>query len=101
MLYPVEVLNYSTRATGMSMYTFWANGIGLLITFAFPYSFDAIGWKTYMINSTFNVLTLVFVSLVWVETRGRSLEEIDVLLDGVKHADVPDIYDVMKGKAVV
>lgn len=35
MMYPVEVLNYSTRATGMGMYTFWANGIGLLITFAF------------------------------------------------------------------
>ncbi|KAF2715556.1 hexose transporter [Pleomassaria siparia CBS 279.74] len=43
MMYPVEVLNYSTRATGMGMYTFWANGIGLLITFAFPFSFEAIG----------------------------------------------------------
>lgn len=100
-MYPVEVLNYSTRAIGMAMYTFWANGMGLLITFAFPYSFDAIGWKTYMINATFNVLTLVYVSVYWVETSGKSLEEVDALMDGEKHADVPDVLDVLKGKAIV
>ncbi|KAI1626538.1 MFS sugar transporter-like protein [Exophiala viscosa] len=101
MLYPVEVLNYSTRATGMGMYMFWANGIGLLVTFAFPYSFEAIGWKTYMFNATFNALTILYIWYFWVETRGKTLEEIDVLIEGVKHADVPDLMDVIKGKAVV
>ncbi|EXJ80600.1 hypothetical protein A1O3_06883 [Capronia epimyces CBS 606.96] len=100
-MYPVEVLNYSTRATGMALYTFWANGMGLMITFAFPYSFDAIGWKTYMINASFNVLTLIYVSIYWVETSGRSLEEVDALMDGEKHADVPDVLDVLKGKVTV
>ncbi|EXJ81686.1 hypothetical protein A1O1_07751 [Capronia coronata CBS 617.96] len=100
-MYPVEVLNYSTRAMGMAMYTFWANGMGLMITFAFPYSFAAIGWKTYMINASFNVLTLIYVSIYWVETSGRSLEEVDALMDGEKHADVPDVLDVLKGKATV
>lgn len=101
VLYPVEVLNYSTRAFGMGMYIFWANGMGLMITFAFPFAFDAIGYKTYMINATFNVLASLFIIFFWVETRGRSLEEIDVLMDGIKHADVPDVYDVMTGKVTI
>jgi MFS family permease len=100
VLYPVEVLNYSTRAVGMGMYNFWANGIGLMITFAFPFSFAAIGYKTYMINGAFNVFALVFIYFTWVETRGMSLEEVDVLMDGEKHADVPDVYDVIRGKVI-
>jgi sugar porter (SP) family MFS transporter len=101
MMYPVEVLNYSTRATGMGMYTFLANGVGLMITFAFPYAFDAIGWKTYMINSAFNALALAFVWFYWVETKGKTLEEMDEMMDGEKHADVPDVIDIINGKAVV
>ncbi|KAF2007286.1 general substrate transporter [Amniculicola lignicola CBS 123094] len=101
MMYPVEVLNYSTRATGMGMFTFWSNGMGLLITFAFPYSFNAISWKTYIVNASFDVLTLAFVWYFWVETQGKSLEEVDVLMDGEKHSDVPDPMDVINGKAIV
>lgn len=100
-MYPVEVLSYSTRATGMGIYMFVSNGIGLLITFTFPYAFAAIGWKTYMINAVFNFVTLVFVYYSWVETRGKSLEEIDELMDGEKHSDVPNVVDVMDGKAYV
>jgi sugar porter (SP) family MFS transporter len=101
MLYPAEVLNYSTRATGMAMFTFLSNGIGLMITFAFPYSFEAIGWKTYMINAAFNVLAFIFVWLLWVETKGKSLEEMDEMMDGVKHADVPNVMEVATGKISV
>ncbi|KAK5112067.1 hypothetical protein LTR85_011648 [Meristemomyces frigidus] len=92
-------LTLSAGLLGMGMYQFWANGIGLMITFAFPFSFATIGYKTYMINGAFNVLALIFICFTWVETRGKSLEEIDVLMDGEKHADVPDVYDVMRGKA--
>ncbi|RDW82990.1 hypothetical protein BP5796_04481 [Coleophoma crateriformis] len=98
VLYPVEVLNYSTRAVGMGIYTFLANGVGLMITFAFPFAFEAIAWKTYMINSTFTVLGFIFMYFYWVETKGRSLEEVDLLIDGVKHSDVPDISDVIDKK---
>lgn len=34
----------------------------------------------------------------WVETKGKTLEEIDMLFDGEKHSDVPDVETVMKGK---
>lgn len=77
VLYPPEVLNFSIRANGLAIYTFFANAVGLLVTFAFPYALEAIQWKTYMINGAWDVLELAFVLYFWVETKGKSLEEID------------------------
>lgn len=37
----------------------------------------------------------------WVETRGKTLEEIDVLFDTTKHSSVPDVEAVRTGKAVL
>ena len=77
MVYPPEVLNFSIRSNGMAVYAFLVSGVGLLVTFAFPYALEAIGWKTYMINGACDVLELAFVLLFWVETKGKTLEEID------------------------
>jgi hypothetical protein len=41
---------------------------------------------------------VVFVILVWVETRGLTLEEVDLVFDGVKHSDVPDLEAIKEGK---
>jgi hypothetical protein len=41
---------------------------------------------------------VVFVVLVWVETRGLTLEEVDKVFDGIKHSDVPDLETVKAGK---
>jgi hypothetical protein len=95
VLYPPEVLNYSIRSFGMGYYTFLVNGVGLMVTFAFPFALDAIGWKTYMINGAWDVLELVVVLVTWVETRGRTLEEIDENLDGVVHSEVPKLQTLM------
>ena len=32
------------------------------------------------------------------ETKGKTLEEIDAIFDGEKHSDVPDVELVRKGK---
>jgi len=72
-----------------------------MVTFAFPYALEAIGWKTYMINGARDVLELLFVLFFWVETKGKSLEEIDELFDGEKHSDAPDLEAIMKGKVDV
>ncbi|KAK6391767.1 hypothetical protein LTR65_004261 [Meristemomyces frigidus] len=100
-LYPPEVLNYSIRSNGMGVYTVVTNAVGLMVTMAFPYALDAIGWKTYMINGAWDVLQFVFVLYYWVETAGKTLEEIDEVIDGTKHSDVPNITMVIEGVAVV
>ena len=99
VLYPPEVLNFPIRSNGMAIYTFFANGVGLLVTFAFPYALDTIGWKTYMINGAWDVLELAFVCFFWVETKGKTLEEIDDLFDGAKHIIVPDLEEMVHRKA--
>ncbi|KAL6399646.1 hypothetical protein AUP68_17051 [Ilyonectria robusta] len=90
VLYPPEVLNYSIRSVGMGIYTFLVNGVGLMVTFAFPFALEKIGWKTYMINGAWDVLELLFVILYWVETNGRTLEDIDNNLE-------PDSFPVVVG----
>ncbi|EFX01519.1 hexose transporter [Grosmannia clavigera kw1407] len=100
-LYPPEVLNYSVRSVGMGAYTFLANGIGLMVAMAFPYALDAIGWKTYMINGCWDVLQLVFVIIFWVETQGKTLEEIDEIFDErAATAGMVHIQDVIEGRDV-
>ncbi|KAL1644692.1 Solute carrier 2, facilitated glucose transporter member 1 [Diplodia intermedia] len=95
VLYPPEVLNYSMRANGMGMYTFVVNSVGLFVTMVFPFAMDAIGWKTYIINASWDVLEVLYLVFAWVETKGKTLEEIDAIFDGYKHSDVPDVEQIL------
>jgi hypothetical protein len=40
-------------------------------------------------------------AIYWVETKGRTLEEIDAIFEGEKHSTVPDVEAVRKGEATV
>ncbi|KIW56170.1 hypothetical protein PV05_04849 [Exophiala xenobiotica] len=101
VMYPPEVLNFSLRANGVSIYTFFSNGAACIVTFAFPFALAKIGWKTYMINATWDVLEVVFIIFFWVETSNKTLEEIDELLDGEMHSDAPVLIAVMHGDVEV
>ncbi|PPQ81957.1 hypothetical protein CVT25_014686 [Psilocybe cyanescens] len=98
-LYPPEVMNYSIRANGMAVFQFALNATALWCVFAFPFALVAIGWKTYMINGAYDIVIIGLMAWYWVETKGTSLEEIDRVIDGEKHSDVPDLKMIAKGKA--
>lgn len=51
-----------------------------------------------MMNGSWDVLEVFFIWYYWVETSGKTLEEIDAVLDGKKHSSVPDLEDVRRGK---
>lgn len=36
--------------------------------------------------------------MYWVETKGKTLEEIDAIFEGHKHSDVPDVELVRRGQ---
>ncbi|KAG0649446.1 Lactose permease [Hyphodiscus hymeniophilus] len=97
VLYPPEVLSYRIRGTGMGLYTLTTKLCGLFVTMVFPFALDAIGWKTYIINASFDILMVAFVVWYWVETRGKTLEEVDICFDGEKHSSVPDLEDLLNG----
>ncbi|KAH9438243.1 hypothetical protein MCOR02_001881 [Pyricularia oryzae] len=70
---------------------------GIWGNFAFPAALVAIEWRLWIINGAWNLGFLVFIWWFWIEIRGKTLEEIDVLFDGKKHFDVPNIQEVLDG----
>ena len=97
-MYPPEVLNYPIRANGVAFFQFVANATAVLIVFTMPIAITNIGWKTYMINGAWDVLMLAAIWYWWVETKGRTLEELDEVLEGKKHTSVPDLEQIYRGK---
>lgn len=65
---------------------------------AFPIALEAIGWKTYMINGAWDVLQVVFIIIFWIETKGKTLEEIDEDFEGPRAATAIHVQDVIDGK---
>jgi hypothetical protein len=47
-----------------------------------PIAVANLGWKIYMINGAWDVLIVVAVAYWWVETKGRTLEEIERDIEG-------------------
>lgn len=98
VLYPPEVLSYEIRAVGMAMYTFTTKLCGLFVSMVIPFGLNAIGYQFYFVNACFDIMLIVFVVLVWVETRELSLEEVDKLFDGEKRDKVlHSVSQCMKG----
>jgi hypothetical protein len=100
-MYPPDVLNYPLRPNGMSIYTFVSNAVATVVTFAFPFTLAKIGWKTYMINASWDVLEIGFIIWYWVETSNKMLEEIDECIDGEYHSTAPFLMGVIEGEVDV
>lgn len=54
----------------------------ILFVFVMPVALDKLGWRLYMINGGWDVLMVVAVLYYWVETKGKTLEEIDEVIEG-------------------
>jgi Na+/melibiose symporter-like transporter len=76
-LYPTEVLRNDIRAKGMAVQSFVAGVAGFINTYATPVALQNIGWKTYTVFLVLHALEWVAMYFSLVETKGRSLEEID------------------------
>ncbi|CAH0034066.1 unnamed protein product [Clonostachys rhizophaga] len=100
-IYPPEVLSNDLRAIVMGCSQSSPKLVVIFVTMAFPLMFKLLWWKTYIINASWNIAFFVFVYSFWVETRGKTLEEIDVLFDGVKHSDTPDLNTVDAGEKAI
>ncbi|KAK7959531.1 sugar transporter [Apiospora aurea] len=100
-LYPPEVMNYSIRANGLASSAFGLSALALLLVFVMPIGIANIGWRMYMINGSWDIIVLILIAVFWVETKGKTLEEIDAIFEGHKHSSVPDVELVRKGVATV
>ncbi|KAJ3115184.1 hypothetical protein HK100_001430 [Physocladia obscura] len=80
-LYPAEILPYSARAKGLALCQLFINMSGVIQNFVFIYGVDAWGWKFDSFFLFFNIFALVIEYFFFVETRGYSLEKIDIIFN--------------------
>ncbi|KAJ9616676.1 hypothetical protein H2200_000395 [Cladophialophora chaetospira] len=80
-LYPAEVLTYTARAKGMAYLNFMCNCVNVLNTYVPPVAIANSGWKFYILYVVWDAFGVLVIYLTFVETRGRSLEELDELFE--------------------
>ncbi|KAI1100775.1 putative hexose carrier protein [Jackrogersella minutella] len=100
-LYPPEVFSYTIRANGLAFSAFMLNLLAFVFVYIMPIGLNNIGWKMYMVNGSWDVVIAVLIAVFWVETKGKTLEEIDAIFDGEKHSSVPDIEQVRTGQVTL
>ncbi|KAI9164190.1 Lactose permease-like protein [Paramyrothecium foliicola] len=92
-LYPAEILSNEIRAKGMAAQSFISGLAGFINMYATPVALGNIGWKTYTIFLVFHAVHWVMMYFVTVETKGRSLEELDEIFN--------DPHPVKRSKQIV
>lgn len=76
-VYAAEIAPLKMRGTinGISMGTYWL--FCILITEITPVAFEALDWRFFIIFAGLNVIMMGVVYLLFPETAGRSLEQVD------------------------
>lgn len=93
-LYPLEVLSFSLRASGMASYNGLCYTAAFFNTYIIPFAMEWSSWGFYLITAGWCLVEVVIMYFYFAETKGLKLEEIDVIFDGHSHADV-DMQTVM------
>jgi len=76
-LYPAECLDYNTRAKGMALYALVVSCASFVNTYAGPIGLQRITWRFYIVYVVWDLFECVVVYFCVVETKGRTLEELD------------------------
>ncbi|KAK2808090.1 hypothetical protein FQN50_005008 [Emmonsiellopsis sp. PD_5] len=80
--YLLEVLPYTLRARGLTVFNLAQYLSGIFNGFVNPVGLETIGWKYYIVFVCALVLWLAIIYFTFPETRGMSLEEVSQIFDG-------------------
>jgi hypothetical protein len=80
-LYPSEVLAFATRAKGLAYLNFMMNAVKVINTYVPPIAIANSGWRFYILYVVWDAFGVIIIYFFFVETRGRSLEELDQLFE--------------------
>ncbi|KAK2767868.1 lactose permease [Colletotrichum kahawae] len=81
---PSEILNNEIRAKGMGVKGFISRVASFINTYGTSVSLKHIGWKTYTIFLVLHFVHLVLMYMACVETKERTLEEIEEIFNDPK-----------------
>jgi len=93
MVYVVEILPYSMRAKGISVFWLIMGLAGAVNTYVIPIGFNGFGWKFYFFYVAWIAVALVVVYWQCPETMGTSLEDVALFIEG-SNATVSKINSV-------
>lgn len=96
-LYPIEVMSNRMRAKGVFLFQITASVSGFVNTFAAPVALKNIGYWFYVFFVFWDMFEFVFIYLFFIETKGRTLEEMDEVFE----AKNPRKRSVEKVKVVI
>ncbi|KAL2849645.1 general substrate transporter [Aspergillus pseudodeflectus] len=88
MAYLLEILPFTLRAKGLTIFNFAQYGSSIFNGFANPVALEAIGWKYYIVFTVLAAVWFIFIWFVFPETKGMSLEEVAVVFDGRPNEEV-------------
>jgi MFS family permease len=98
--YLLEVLPYTLRAKGFTLFNLAQYGSGMFNGFVNPVALDAVGWKYYIVFICALVVWLGVFYFAYPETRGLSLEEVSQVFDGKEALDrTYDVKDAVMAEA--
>lgn len=80
-LYPMEVLENRTRAKGSALKFVFLNIATMTNTFGVSVGIKKIGWKLYVIYICWIAVEIALIFLLFVETKGKTLEELAVVFE--------------------
>lgn len=80
-IYPAEVMSTEMRAKGMWLFQFTAGLASFVNTFAAPVALANIGYWFYVFFVFWDCSEFIFIYLFFVETKGRTLEEMDEVFE--------------------
>src|ERR1700754_1358619 len=97
--YPPELLKYSQRAKGVGIAQSVGFAFSFLNLYTTPIALAKITWKYYAINAAWDVVILAVIMWLFVETKGKTLEQIDMIFEGVTHSGA-DPLGCLHGEAL-
>ncbi|KAF9888224.1 hypothetical protein FE257_009219 [Aspergillus nanangensis] len=80
-IYPAEVLANDMRANGMMVFQITAGCASFVNTFAAPITMENIKYWFYVFFVFWDLFEFIVIYLFFVETKGRTLEELDVIFE--------------------
>lgn len=100
MLYVVEILPYSMRAKGISLFWLVTGLAGAFNTYVNPIGLKALGWKFYFFYVGWIAVEFVVVYFMCPETMGTSLEDVALVIEGdkAKVSKVNAVAEALAGK---
>jgi len=96
-LYPVECLDFETRAKGMAVYNFWVNIASFFNQYVTPIGLGNVKWRFYFLYIAWDTFQAAFIYFFFVETKDRTLEELNEIFD----APFPKAASLKKTKVAV